>query len=85
MTRPRVSVAHLMALVLLVACGFGVFRYVTKENHFAIIGPIDINRDGKDDRVEFRRMIEDAGGVVDFDVPPPEVDKPTGRISARIN
>ena len=85
MKRPRVSVANLMVLVLLVACGFGVVRYVTKENHFAVIGPIDINRDGKDDHVEFRRMIENAGGVVDFDVPPPEAGNPTGRISERIN
>jgi hypothetical protein len=34
---------------------------------------------------DLRRMIEDAGGVVDFDFPPREVGKPTGRLSARTN
>ena len=51
----------------------------------AIIGEIDINRDGIDDRDKLRRMIEDAGGVGDFDFPPPEIGKPTGQLSARTN
>ena len=29
---------------------------------FALIGKIDVNRDGKDDRQDLKRMIEDAGG-----------------------
>ena len=42
---------------------------------FALIGKIDVNRDGKDDRQDLKRMIEDAGGVVDYDLPPPEFGK----------
>ena len=38
---------------------------------FALIGKIDVNRDGRDDREELKRMIQEAGGVVDFDLPPP--------------
>ncbi len=38
---------------------------------FALVGKIDVNRDGKDDREELKRMIQEAGGVVDFDLPPP--------------
>jgi hypothetical protein len=51
---------------------------------FALIGKIDVNRDGKDDRQDLKRMIEDAGGVVDYDLPPPEFGKPTGKLTARI-
>jgi hypothetical protein len=51
---------------------------------FALIGKIDVNRDGKDDREDLKRMIQDAGGVVDYDLPPPEYGKPTGKLSARI-
>lgn len=50
---------------------------------FALIGKIDVNRDGKDDREELKRMIEDAGGVVDYDLPPPEVaGKESGKLTA---
>ena len=38
---------------------------------FALVGKIDVNRDGRDDREELKRMIQEAGGVVDFDLPPP--------------
>ena len=38
---------------------------------FALIGKIDINRDGKDDRADLIRMIEASGGKVDYDLPPP--------------
>ncbi len=31
---------------------------------FALIGKIDVNRDGKDDRQDLKRMIEDAGGIM---------------------
>jgi hypothetical protein len=85
MPRPRMTTRRLMSLVVLVACGLSSFRYLTDKNHFAIIGEIDINRDGIDDRDKLRCMIEDAGGVVDFDFPPPEIGKPTGRLSTRTN
>jgi hypothetical protein len=52
---------------------------------FALVGKIDINRDGRGDRQELKRMIEEAGGVVDFDLPPPDEGKETGALSPRID
>jgi hypothetical protein len=52
---------------------------------FALIGKIDINRDGRDDREELKRMIQQAGGVIDYDLPPVYVGKETGKISPRID
>jgi len=52
---------------------------------FALVGIMDVNRDGKDDRQELKRMIEEAGGVVDFDLPPLDVGKETGQLSPRID
>ncbi len=52
---------------------------------FALVGKIDVNRDGRDDREELKRMIQEAGGVVDFDLPPPDVGKETGKLSPRID
>ena len=50
---------------------------------FALIGKIDINRDGKDDRADLIRMIEASGGKVDYDLPPPEAGKERGKLSSR--
>ena len=50
---------------------------------FALIGKMDINRDGKDDRDDLKRMIEAAGGIVDYDLPPPEVGKESGKLTGR--
>ena len=52
---------------------------------FALIGKIDVNRDGKDDRQDLKRMIGEAGGIVDFDLPPPDHGKESGKLSARIS
>jgi len=52
---------------------------------FALIGKIDVNRDGRDDREELKRMIKEAGGVVDYDLPPLEVGKETGKLTPRID
>ena len=52
---------------------------------FALIGKIDVNRDGRDDRDELKRVIDEAGGVVEFDLPPPDVGKETGRLVPRID
>ena len=30
---------------------------------FALVGKMDVNRDGRDDREELKRMIQEAGGV----------------------
>ena len=50
---------------------------------FALIGKIDINRDGVDDRQDLKRMIEAAGGKVDYDLPPPEAGKETGKLTGQ--
>ncbi|MGZ3431357.1 MAG: coiled-coil domain-containing protein [Isosphaeraceae bacterium] len=52
---------------------------------FALIGKIDVNRDGKDDCQDLKRMIEEAGGIVDYDLPPPNHGKESGKLSARIS
>jgi hypothetical protein len=50
---------------------------------FALIGKIDVNRDGRDDREDLKRMIRAAGGIVDFDLPPPGTGKKSGQLTAR--
>jgi len=50
---------------------------------FALIGKMDVNRDGKDDRADLKRMIESAGGVVDYDLPPPGAGKESGNLTGR--
>jgi hypothetical protein len=53
---------------------------------FALIGKMDVNRDDRDDREELKRMIQEAGGVVDYDLPPADVgSKETGTLSPRID
>ncbi len=52
---------------------------------FALIGKMDIDRDGSDDRKELKGMIQGAGGVVDFDLPPPDSGKETGKISPKLD
>ncbi len=49
---------------------------------FALIGKIDVNRDGKDDRQDLKRMIEEAGGIVDYDLPPPEFRQGIGQVNS---
>jgi hypothetical protein len=52
---------------------------------FALVGKIDVNRDSRDDRAELKRMIEEAGGIVDYDLPPPDLGKETGILSPHID
>ncbi len=52
---------------------------------FALIGKIDVNRDSRDDREELKRMIQEAGGVVDYDLPPLDVGRESGTLSPRID
>ncbi len=52
---------------------------------FALLGKIDLDRDGKDDREELKTLIQEAGGVVDFDLPPPEIGKETGELTPRLD
>lgn len=51
---------------------------------FALLGKIDVNRDGKDDRDDLKRMIHEAGGEVVYDLPPPELGKESGELTPRI-
>ncbi|MFO0956184.1 MAG: hypothetical protein U0800_01815 [Isosphaeraceae bacterium] len=46
----------------------------------AIVGPIDINRRGHgvDDRADLKRLIEQAGGKVVYDLPPPRKGRESG-------
>ncbi len=46
---------------------------------YVLIGRMDINRDGKDDRAELIRLIEQAGGMVEYDLAPPGSDRSPGR------
>ncbi|HEU5118011.1 MAG TPA: hypothetical protein VFT74_15410 [Isosphaeraceae bacterium] len=48
---------------------------------FALIGKIDVNRDGVDDREDLKRMIRSAGGEVSYDLPPPGVGAESGKLS----
>src|SRR4029077_8750710 len=52
---------------------------------FALIGKLDVNRDSRDDREELKRMIKEAGGVVEYDLPPLDLGKETGALSPRID
>ena len=52
---------------------------------FALVGKIDVNRDGRDDRQELKRMIEESGGIVVYDLPPSWIGKETGRITPAID
>jgi len=51
----------------------------------ALIGRIDINRDGKDDREDLKRMIQGAGGMVEYDLPPPGAGKESGKLTGLCN
>ena len=48
---------------------------------FALVGKMDVNRDSRDDRDELKRMIQEAGGTIDFDLPPADLGKETGALS----
>ncbi len=52
---------------------------------FALVGMMDADRDDKDDRDELKRMIQAAGGLIDFDFPPPDVGQEDGTLSPLID
>jgi hypothetical protein len=52
---------------------------------FALIGTIDADRDSKDDRDALKRTILEAGGAVDYDLPPPESGVESGILSPLID
>jgi hypothetical protein len=55
-----------------------------EPTRFALIGKIDMDRNGADDREDLKKMIEDAGGTVDYDLPPPGAGHESGELSPRI-
>lgn len=56
-----------------------------EPRRIALVGKIDMNRDGADDRADLKRMIEAAGGIVEYDLPPPfrgrEYGTPSGALA----
>lgn len=65
-----------------------VYSPVWSPNHptrFALIGVMDANRDNRDDRDDLKRSIRAAGGIVDFDLPPPELGEESGTLSPMID
>ena len=51
---------------------------------YALLGKLDIDRDGKDDREDVRRMLEATGAKIIYDLPPPEKGKETGDLTGNI-
>ena len=93
MTRRRVTIARLMAIIIVIALGLTSFKYAWRRpshpdilfKRFALIGRIDLNRDNQDDRQALNQIIEEAGGIVEFDFPPPDVGQQSGTLSDRID
>ena len=48
---------------------------------FALIGRIDMNRDGRDDRQDLKRLIQQAGGAIEYDLPPPDAGRESGKLT----
>jgi hypothetical protein len=55
--------------------------FSTQPREFALIGTIDMNRDGIDDREDLKRMIASRGGRVTYDLPPPGIGSESGDLS----
>lgn len=52
-----------------------------RPQRFALIGKIDMNRDGVDDREDLKRLITASGGVIDYDLPPEGAGKESGKMT----
>jgi hypothetical protein len=93
MARPRLTLARWIAIILFVGLGLAWLKYINRRpphpavfsRQFALLGKIDIDRDGQDDRDRLKRMIEEAGGFVVFDLPPPTVGTGAGTLSGAID
>jgi hypothetical protein len=79
-------------LAIIAACGIiawlargWLFPNRLAGQRFALVGPIDIDRDGRDDRGRLKWMILRNGGTVDFDLPPPWGGKETGELTPRVD
>jgi hypothetical protein len=73
--RPRLSFLLRTLLAIIAACG--IIAWLARGwlypnrmlgQHFALIGPMDIDRDGVDDRDWLKSMIHRNGGTVDYDL-----------------
>ena len=53
-----------------------------RPQRFALIGKIDMDRNGRDDREDLKRLIRAAGGEIDYDLPPTGLGSEMGEISA---
>jgi len=53
------------------------------QKRFALVGRLDLNHDGKDDRDVVQRMIRAAGGVVVYDLAPPPFQQERGELTAQ--
>jgi hypothetical protein len=93
MTRRRLTIARLMAIIILIALVLTAFKHALRRpsnpaivfKRFALVGRIDMNRDNQDDRQELKQIIEEAGGIVEFDFPTPDVGQQSGTLSNRID
>ena len=64
---------------------YGLGGSPDSPTRFALVGMMDLNRDDKDDRDELKRLIQQAGGIIEFDLPPSDVGQETGRLLPRID
>lgn len=48
---------------------------------FALIGKIDIDQDGRDDREDLKRMIRSTGGDISYDLPPAGFGEESGELT----
>jgi hypothetical protein len=77
MRRPRVRLTLRQMLVAVLAATLATWAVLEwmrpgpfARQRFALIGPLDLDGDGRDDRATLTRMIRRAGGSIDFDLPP---------------
>ncbi len=74
--RPRLRVSIRAMLLVVLACSLAAwvargFLYPNRlaGRRFALIGPFDLDRDGKDDREAVKALLLGQGGAIDFDLP----------------
>jgi len=52
-----------------------------EPERIALIGKLDLNRDNRDDRADLKRLIQSAGGIVAYDLPPPDAGRESGDLN----
>jgi hypothetical protein len=72
--KPRISIRILMAIIVVCCVGTWLAKRWLYPNRIpgrriALIGPLDIDGDGLDDRVKLKAMILRNGRTVDYDLP----------------